>query len=335
MVAEWQFRLKFPGTALQWSPDGARIIFLRSDGNRVIQKSKKIYIINSSGSGLRFVDYAAGPPDISPDGSQIVYADIDERILTSALDGSSRRRLANHGRGPVWSPDGSRIVFVGNGLLKTMAADGSDVRTLWKEDPLWKTDLSTGGGVFPPAWSPDGRRIAFLGGVTTVYGKGVIYTIGTDGSDPVRLEYTASPPAWSPDGNSIAFAKKRGDRIVFYTMRPDGSDLREVFSHTASDTSVLWVPAPSWSPDGSELLLWGENRVNVVRVADGASRVLPGQGNFAAWSPDGSRIAIYSLPYEFDGPPLSTVARGSSFAQVLLMQGWENLPAAKEGLEGD
>ena len=56
---------------------------------------------------------------------------------------------------PVWSPDGSRIAFVGaseEGFdLYVMNADGTDITRL--------TDLP--GDETQPAWSPDGDRIAY------------------------------------------------------------------------------------------------------------------------------------------------------------------------------
>ena len=60
---------------------------------------------------------------------------------------------------PVWSPDGTRIAFlsdrgnsVGRFRLYTMAADGSDVRSV-------APSVRASGD--PPVWSPYGELLAF------------------------------------------------------------------------------------------------------------------------------------------------------------------------------
>ena len=84
-------------------------------------------------------------------------------------DGSGVTALTNNevrDEEPEWSPDGSRLAFtsarvqpppnfnccgVGPGDIYSMAADGTDVRTL----------VTDGGLDAAPAWSPDGTKIAF------------------------------------------------------------------------------------------------------------------------------------------------------------------------------
>ena len=74
-------------------------------------KSSAIYIVRSDGSDLRRISASIGEydidywPDISPDGSRVVYSTSRHRskrpshrnyeIETSKLDGSDRRRLTD------------------------------------------------------------------------------------------------------------------------------------------------------------------------------------------------------------------------------------------------
>lgn len=89
------------------------------------------------------------------------------------------------------------------------------------------------------AWSPDGTRLAFAG--TSEAGHSAVYVVRADGTgltelvgdDDVRYAW----PTWSPDGSRIAFAA--GSRVL--TMRPDGTDVREV-AGVPADGRVAWNP---------------------------------------------------------------------------------------------
>ena len=74
-------------------------------------------------------------------------------------DGSGQRVLTRnagnpgHPRGPVWSPDGRKIAFIGGGLHTTsgifvMNADGTGLRRLTRNPGK---DIS-------PAWSPEPKK---------------------------------------------------------------------------------------------------------------------------------------------------------------------------------
>ncbi len=77
-------------------------------------------------------------------------------------DGSNRVKLTSdpkHEYSPRWSPDGTKIVFIREGDLYIMGADGSNPLLI----------VAGGGSAFAvnsiktPNWSPDGKFLFYCG----------------------------------------------------------------------------------------------------------------------------------------------------------------------------
>ena len=101
--------------------------------------------------------------------------------------------------------------------------------------------------------SPDGRLLLVQRDLDPVRGQSDydLFVMRADGRHERNL--TNSPgvddmhPDWSPDGERIAFASDRDGDSEIYTMKPDGSRLRQLTANTATDVE------PVWSPDGRKL----------------------------------------------------------------------------------
>ena len=93
----------------------------------------------------------------------------------------------------------------------------------------------------------------------------------------IRRRVALAPAAWSPDGEHLAFLaieeiRRQGNRMIVYTVRPNGSELTQV----AEDA----VSVPAWSPDGQRLAVAkyageaGEEVALFTLAADGSDERL-------------------------------------------------------------
>ena len=183
-----------------------------------------------------------------------------------------------------------RIAFAGfrdeQWDIFSMQPDGEGLRNLTGDAPP----------DFGPAWSPDGRSIAFATVRLSHSNFQQIWTADPGGAGDVQLtdlpDGNADGPAWSPDGRWVAFFGSYGplDSELF-SMRSDGSALRQLTDNRTSEAD------PDWSPDGERIVFVRYDRI-VTMDPDGSERraVTPeGMTGFdPAWSPNGRRIAFVS-----------------------------------------
>ena len=291
-------------TSFDVAPDGTSLVYATCEyttkGPGVIRwhDLARVNVDGSQATRLTDAKEFESLPVWSPDGTRIAYLAIwwvpGERVGRVGLrvmtaDGATVDEVYNGAVGavfhpPSWSPDGKRLAFV--------TINGGALGVAWGDDP----------------------SLEFTGYV--------IRTVAADGSDGKTLTPTVSGPSWSPDGSRIAFAKPDGNGVALFTMAADGSDLRRVapiehwFEYGPRSASRAvgrslfrgWVPTVAWSPTGEHILLVDGRHVRVV-TPDGAevdywligfdgtppiAAWSPGfdGGPVAAWSPDGSRIAI-------------------------------------------
>lgn len=134
------------------------IAFLIS-ANALAQESKKLTLD-------LFLDWEyVLNPQISPDGSQIVYTRrwtdkvndrFENEIWIMNADGT-RNRFLMKGGSPVWSPDGKRLAYIAPGQPA-----GAQIFVKWMDAPDEGTQLTRlERAPSNLAWAPDGKRIAF------------------------------------------------------------------------------------------------------------------------------------------------------------------------------
>jgi Tol biopolymer transport system component len=137
-------------------------------------------------------------------------------------------------------------------------------------------------------------------------------------------------PNWRADGRRIAFLSDRDGDLEVYTMRPDGSSVRQLTSNDGFEFQ------PNWSPDGGQITFTSDRTDSAevfVMDADGTNQTNltanhKGGDFFSAWSPDGRKIVHLSGNYDIftmnaDGSDQLRLTKGPAFD---FESDWQPLP---------
>lgn len=242
-----------------------------------------IYTVCSDGSQL--VKLTNDPADDvnpawSPDGTQIAFSSARSdhfQIYLMSADGKDVSLLTDdyENQFPVWLRDGKHIAFRtddGKGLFwwRVLNLENSELTTL--TEPSYDFFYQT------PAWSPDGQRIAYMSLVEQQErndGSTQIHVKNADGTNDVALTndvWANFNPKWSPDGSKIAFLSERGgtyDMFALYIMNSDGTDVEQL-TETGYPADAVY----SWSPDGKQIVISGNNLFNGINIIDVDSKTM-------------------------------------------------------------
>jgi dipeptidyl aminopeptidase/acylaminoacyl peptidase len=135
------------------SPDGKKIAFLHSPRNDGLYD---IWVTSPSVADAEQETYTRNVSDVawSPTGDWLAYVQnwsedtLEGQVSLIRPNGDDAHTLVD-GDAPDWSPDGKRLVYVHNGSIWTVNADGTDAHRLIKDGSS-------------PAWSRNGEFIAFM-----------------------------------------------------------------------------------------------------------------------------------------------------------------------------
>jgi tricorn protease len=247
-------------------------------------------------------------PALSPDGRVIAFSYHGD-IWTVPSEGGRAARLTIHPSRnvqPIFSPDGSRIVFssnrFGNHDLFEMSAEGGPARRLTYHS----------GSEFASSFTRDGRSLIFYG---DAYGALDLYKMPATGGEPIRITWDPMERKYfgsvSPDNQWIVFNlnaapgswRRRGyegsTRAEIWIARftTPLSSLRKV----ADSPSNQFMP--SFSQDGSRIYFANDQNghVNVwsMDLQGGQKKQLTFHTQdgvrLPSYAPQGDRIA-----YEYD-----------------------------------
>jgi Tol biopolymer transport system component len=201
-------------------------------------------------------------PVWSPDGKYLYFGsdrDGTMNLWRLPMDEHSGKALGPPEPAPLPTRYAAHFSFARNtGALAFAGVDFSEL--LWRVpfDPVSMRITGEPTSIFGGAMlllphpsggvSPDGKWIGF----SNLGTQEDLYLARTDGSEIRQLTNDSEKdraPTWSRDGKLLYFYSQRGDRYEAWSIRPDGSGLRQV-SRTSGPS--MWYPR--MTPDGRALL---------------------------------------------------------------------------------
>jgi len=191
-------------------------------------------------------------PRLSPDGRRVAFDTFDGSVWIADLANLAAAKRFGAGRFPMWSPDGSRLLFAGpKGFqLFWQASDGSGTPELIAETAR-----------APESWSPAARLVSYI----TLTGASDYDIWAFSPDDRSQRALLATPTTaqmssrFSTDGKWLVYQSNESGRYEIYV---------EPFPRTGARTQITDAGGerPVWSPDGREIVFDRDATLYAVAV---------------------------------------------------------------------
>src|ERR1700678_3567006 len=231
-----------------WSADGRWIVFARYDHDAV-----ELWSLDMRDGRTRKMTSGGAvnvEPRFSPDGKRLAFVSTSYKghfhIFLGRLEAGGLRDVqqltpenvsslpryyysqVDHEISPVWSRDGSQILFISNrghihgtgGFWRIDAQPGAEAHEIHYEETTWKAR---------PDFSPDRKRMVYASYLGQSWHQ--LWVMPAAGGDPFPISYGDFDninPRWSPDGSTIAFISNRGGNASLWIQTIPGATQNEV-----------------------------------------------------------------------------------------------------------
>jgi Tol biopolymer transport system component len=305
-----------------WSPDGARLAFLRIAEGR----TEYIAIPSDGGAERTVAEFGGAPADTGQplpavswtrDGKSLAVVETGEKqlpaiALVSLADGSVRR-ITQPPEGsegdstPAVSPDGNTLAFV-----RSTGPDSADI---------YLCDLAGGGlrrltfddrAIRGIAWTRDGQDVVYAANRASGWRLWRLPAYGGSPREIAMATGQAHYPAIAPQGRRLAYTDSPSVSAIWRAElgAPD-SDERPIIRSLGRET------APAYSPDGKRIAdVSDQTGADEIWVSDaeGGGRVqltsLKGpRVSRPRWSPDG-RLLLFEARADRDAEVYTMAAAG-------------------------
>ncbi len=251
------------------SPEGSKDLLaeLKHYRHKLVYETNRdgnfeLYLCNADGSNpvnlTKTPDIDELYPKPSPDGSKICFV-ADEgkgemkvrNIYYMKSDGTGRIKIADNGREPCWSPDGTKVAYLKGEFDKFTYMDAAtrglyvyDLKTGKTQEHVNKKLLH----LYTLNWAPDGNWF-----VATVHGgmgfSHTILAVEANGDKVVDLKLKGCRPNISPDGKKVCWGHSdycAGVADLDFT----GSEPKAVNIHDVVESKdPVETYHVTWSPD--------------------------------------------------------------------------------------
>lgn len=255
---------------------------------------------------------------VSPDGKRLAYAASgDIGVYDFARGEASRMTTTAADVNPLWTPDGTRIVFTsrrpGYSELFWRAADGtgSNERLLTRAKDL--TNL------FATSWSADGQQLIFTEVQADLASSIGHFTLDSPSRATVLLPgsgFSNARAAISPNGRWIAYESNTSGQFEIYVERyPQLGDRKKISTNGGRE--------PRWSRTGGELFWASEDGQLLAASVQSGTTFEPGPPRVLlekAMTP----ILLGDQPYDVIDDGRFVVIRNdtSDAPSIVLVQNW-------------
>jgi Tol biopolymer transport system component len=245
-----------------WSPDGREVVF-----HKRITFERKPWVETFSRHEGYELTLTSGGPSFNPAGDKFAFVGPAEKAMGAGVGvapvggGAPQIIYRDPSRnilGPQWSPDGERIIF-GLGVFNAFfngfqglflkpadRTEGGAQIAIVNADGTGFNQLTSGpnNNGFP-SMSPDGRRFVYR--TFGPEGNGLrVMEVETKKATPLTDGYD-NFPLWSPGGDLIMFSRLAEGDYEIYTVKPDGTGVKQLTRSRGNDAHM------AWSPDGTQI----------------------------------------------------------------------------------